>query len=367
MVKWNRTKSGKAKNAFRKKNRFRKMRGRKENEMKTGIFGRLSDGREVRFYELSNGKITVTLLDYGATVQSVTVFGTDVVLGYEDPVGYERNDGYLGAFIGRVGNRIAGGKFSLGGKEYELFRNDGENTLHGGRRGYNAVLWDSFTEGESVTFHGVSPDGEEGFPGNLTLSVRYSLNDCGFSIEYDATTDRNTPINFTNHTYFNLNGKGSILGHALKLDADAITPTDGALIPTGEIRPVDGTPFDFREGKTIGKDIFADDFCLKAAKGYDVNYVLNGKGFRRFATVYSPESDIRMDAFTDLPGVQFYSGCCLGKFPVKHGNESEQYGAFCLETQFFPDSVHHENFPSCILKAGEKFHSRTRYEFRKGE
>ena len=317
------------------------------------------------FYELENGDMSLTLSSFGATAVSLKYKGSETVLGYETEEEYIKNDGYLGASVGRVANRIANGEFTLNGVKYSLFKNDGENCLHGGNVGYSHREWKAEINGNKAVFTIFSPDGEENFPGNLQLKVTYTLYTDGVGIEYEAESDKDTPINFTNHTYFNLtSGKESVENHYLKLNASYITPVNEKLIPTGEFKKVDGTPFDFKKPKKIGEEINASDEQLKFAGGYDHNFVLDGKGFKKFAEVYCESSGITMDCYTDMPGVQVYSGNFLTKRKVRGGKTVDRRYGLCLETQFFPNSVNTPSFPCSILKAGEKFYSKTEYKFR---
>lgn len=328
-------------------------------------FGAAADGKPVSEIVLTNASgESVSLLDYGATIHAVHVRDKngelrDVCLGYRSVGEYETNEGYIGATVGRYANRIAGGRFTLGGKEYTLFCNDGENSLHGGRRGFDKYIWDYQIKGERVCFSRVSEDGEEGYPGRLEMTVAFSFGDDGaLAIDYTAKTDRDTPVNLTNHIYINLEGdaSGDVLSHILQIRADGYTPVDSTLIPTGEIASVAGTPLDFRTPKPIGQDI-------EAAGGYDHNFVLtDGEG--PIAVLEGPDSGIVCEVFCDLPGVQLYTGGGMTSDMVsKTGKSYAACSGLCLETQFFPDSVNHENFPSAVLAAGETYHHVTTYRF----
>jgi len=297
----------------------------------------------------------------------------DVVLGYDDLDGYIHDKAYLGALIGRYGNRIALGKFSLGGKVYTLARNNGENTLHGGLKGFNRALWRA-TEfwnknAPSLQLEYLSKDGEEGFPGNLSVKVIYTLTDENeLKIEYSATTDKETVVNLTNHTYFNLAGavNGDILQHQVMLKADKFTPVSESLIPTGELRRVQSTPMDFRTPTAVGARIDQDDQQLKYGRGYDHNWVLESGGSETptlAASVYEPGSGRVLEVWTTEPGVQFYTGNFLDGPKGKGGKPYQRRYGLCLETQHFPDSPNQPNFPSTVLKPGQTYHTVTMYKF----
>ena len=309
---------------------------------------------------------SLTVLDYGATIQSLCVPDregnlVDVVLGYDTEEEYKQNGGYLGGAIGRVGNRIGGSAFSLNGKQYRLARNDGENHLHGGANGFDKRYWTVHTESSSIVCSRLSPDGEEGYPGNLCVQIRYTLTeDNRLVIEYDADTDADTPVNLTNHSYFNLNGGGTALHHRLQLFAERITANGPGCLPTGELRRVEGTPFDFRQEKEIGAEIDADDEQLKLVNGYDINYVLSGE---KAAVVTGDQSGIVMTVRTDMPGMQFYTANWLSERPGKNGGTLSPRDAVCFETQLFPNAMNCYGFPSPILRAGQHLHSETSYEF----
>ena len=295
---------------------------------------------------------------------------TDVVAGFNDVQGYQQSaEPYFGATIGRYGNRIAKGKFSLDGKSYQLFTNNGSNTLHGGKKGFQDVVWDAKKINEqTLELSYLSKDMEEGFPGNLKVKVVYTLDDDNaLKITYDATTDKNTVVNLTNHAFFNLNGEGSgtILNHLVKINANSYTPVDSTLIPTGQLLPVRGTPFDFTTPKTIGERIDADNEQLKFGKGYDHNFVLNKHAADEpVAVVTGDKSGVVMEIYTDQPGLQFYSGNFMqGKNKMK-GNRTDDFRtAFALETQHFPDSPNQPSFPSTVLKPGDTYHTESIYKF----
>ena len=338
--------------------------------------GKLPDGRAVAIYTLKSDKMEVEVMNYGGDVLSIKVPDkngkmADVVLGFDDPSGYyeanhAKGNPYFGALIGRYGNRIAHARFSLDGKEYALAKNNGENTLHGGPNGFHSQLWTGEIIPDGVQLKYLSKDGEEGYPGNLTVTVKYTVKGNELKIDYAATTDKDTVLNLTNHSYFNLSGQGNgtILGDELKLNASRFTPVDSGLIPTGQLKPVAGTPFDFTKAHTVGERIQADDEQLKLGHGYDHNFVLDGKGMREAAEVYDPASGRVLTVTTDQPGVQFYTSNFLdGSLSGKGGVAYPRNAALCLETQYFPDSPNHPEFPTTELKPGEKFHSTTIFRF----
>ena len=333
----------------------------------------------MQLFTLTNAKgMEVAITNYGGIIVSVKVPDRagkpgDVVLGFDKLDGYTATPPppYFGALIGRYGNRIGGAKFKLNGTEYTLPKNNGDNCLHGGKRGFDKVVWRAAPAagGRSLELSYVSPDGEEGFPGNLTVQVTYSLNDNNeLGIEYGATTDKLTVVNLTNHSYFNLagQGEGDILGHQMMIAADQFTPVDKGLIPTGELRSVQGTPFDFRQPTAIGARIDADDEQLKFGQGYDHNFVLNrvGKGPELAARVTEPKSGRVMEVMTTEPGVQFYTGNFLdGSIHGKGGKVYARRSGFCLETQHFPDSPNKPSFPSTSLRPGQQYRTATVYRF----
>jgi aldose 1-epimerase len=339
-----------------------------------------ADGQAVDLYVLRNPSgMEVSITNYGGAVVSLKVPDrtgkfADVVLGYDDVQGYVTDKAYFGAIIGRYANRIAHGRFTLGGVSYTLPKNDGENELHGGTKGFNKRIWTakeiSSSEGPALELTYYSKDAEEGYPGNLTAKVIYTLTAKNeLKIEYQATTDKETVVNLTNHSYFNLAGQGNgdILGHRLIIHAQEFSPVDSTLIPAGDMRRVHATPFDFSQPEAIGARINQDDQQLKFGRGYDHNWILNSKGEHPLslaAEVYEPDSGRAMEVWTTEPGVQFYSGNFLDG--TAHGKEGKVYGhrsAFCLETQHFPDSPNHPAFPSTVLKPGRRFHSTTVYKF----
>ena len=340
-----------------------------------GEFGMTPDGAKIEAYALYNSKgASAKVITYGATLAELHMPDRhgkmgDIVLGFDDLQGYLGQHPYFGGTIGRYGNRIAKGKFTLDGKEYQLALNNGPNSLHGGQIGFNRRIWKAEElkdkDGASVRFTYLSKDGEENYPGNLHVSVTYTLTNTNeLKIQYAAETDKDTVLNLTNHSYFNLSGTdtGDILKYILYINADKYTPVDSTLIPTGKIESVVGTPLDFLKPTAIGARIGE----LKEIGGYDHNYVLNGKAgtLRVAAKVVDPESGREMEVLTTQPGVQFYSAIGLnGSIKGKGGVAYEKYGAICLETQHFPDSPNHPNFPSTELKPGEHFHSETIYKF----
>ena len=337
-------------------------------------FGKTADGRQVSVYRITNAEgAYVDVLDYGCTLQSICVPDregnlTDVCLGYDTVAEYEANDGYLGAFVGRHANRIKEGKFTLNGVDYTLAVNNGPNHLHGGLKGFNQVVWATSVASDRLIFTHTSPDGDEGYPGNLTLSVVYSFDDDNvLTLTYDASCDADTVVNFTNHCYFNLNGQGT--GTAtdllLQVNAQSFTENDENCLPTGKILSVEGTPFDFRTAKPVGLEINADDPNLKNGKGYDHNFVLDGEGLRDVCVLSSEKTGIEMITRTTQPGIQIYSANFLTDRNGKGGAKYGYRDGICLETQHFPDAVHHENFPSAILKKGETYHQITQYAFSK--
>jgi aldose 1-epimerase len=347
---------------------------------KSAPFGKTKSGTAVEMYTLSNGKLTAKVMTYGATLVELQVPDkngkmADVVLGWDNVAGYESADNqYFGCTTGRVCNRIAKGKFSLEGKDYKLAINNEPNHLHGGaEKSLDKVVWAArpFTnkQGQGVEFSYTSPDGEEGYPGKLDVKVTYLLpNDLSsLRLTYSATTDKATPVNLTNHAYFNLAGAGSetILKHRLRIVADAYTPCDDTLIPTGEIKSVEGTVMDLRKPTQIGAGIA--ELVKTAALGYDHNFVLNppeaGKEMRLAAVLADPSSGRQMRVMTSEPGIQFYSGNFLKGQVGKGGKTYAHQSACCLETQHFPDSVNQSKFPSTILKPGDTFTSQTVYQF----
>lgn len=339
-------------------------------------FGKTAEGAPIRAFTLADRKLTVKIISFGAHITSVQMPDksgkvTDVVLGYDsmegDHSGYNADSKtYMGSVVGRYGNRIAKGRFSLDGHEYTLSQNDHGNTLHGGVSGFDRKNWTARPIPSGVELSLVSNDGDMGFPGTVTAHVRYTLTGDRLRIEYSATTTKPTVINLTNHSYFNLAGGGDILGHILKLDASRFTPIDAGLIPTGELPAVAGTPFDFLKPTAIGDRIHADHEQLKLAGGYDHNWVLDGKGqaLHEAAVVTDPGSGRTLTVLTTEPGVQFYSGNFLdGALKGRSGSAYNKYAGLCLETQHYPDSPNHPAFPSTTLRPGKVYRSSTVFQF----
>jgi aldose 1-epimerase len=341
-----------------------------------------ADGKPVWLYTLRNkAGMEVTISTFGGAITSIKVpdrnktFG-DVVLGFDKLGPYQATTSYFGALIGRYGNRVGKGKFQLDGQVYQVPVNDGANALHGGTIGFNKRVWDgkdvSTAEAAALELHYLSPDGEMGFPGNLDVTVRYTVDaKNGLQIEYSATTDKPTVLNLTNHTYFNLAGagSGSVLKHRLTIRAEHYTPVDDGLIPTGALPTVEGTPLDFRKGNVIGSRIDQDNEQLKLGKGYDHNFVLDAPGNLKewVVKVEEPKTGRVLEVYTDQPGVQFYTGNFLDGSMQGVGGAFRYREALCLETQHFPDSPNHPNFPSAVLRPGETFHSVTIYRFKTEE
>jgi aldose 1-epimerase len=342
-------------------------------------FGKLSDGREVTLFTLQNkNNATVTITNLGAALVSINVPDKkgvlgDVLLGHDDARGYVNDNSYLGFIVGRYGNRIGRGRFSLNGKTYQLDVNDGENHLHGGKDGFHRKLWDAKinenSSAASVIMRYVSPDGEEGYPGTVTLEVTYTWTDSNrLIIEYRGTTDAPTILNPTSHGYFNLTGnpKNTVLDHEITISAEQYTPVGAGLITTGKLQSVAGTPLDFRSPKKIGERINDPFEQLQLGKGYDHNWVMNNydKTVRLAATVYDPQSGRFMEVLTDQPGLQFYSGNFLNGTLVGKGGIAYQYRtALCLEAQHFPDSPNKPEFPSVVVKPGDVYRQTTIYQF----
>ncbi len=345
--------------------------------IQTSIFGRTADGREVRAFRLTDGKNEATILNYGGIIQSLKIADRegvqrDVVLGYDDVAGYENNGGYLGALIGRVGNRIEKGRLVIDGTEYALYCNDRGNHLHGGKEGFNRKIWGYVFEGgdgNTLALSLVSPEGEENYPGTLRTEVRYTLSGGELKIEYAAIADSKTAINLTNHAYFNLDGAGSgnVRDTFLQIAASRYTPTDDTLIPHGEFKNVEGTPFDFRKPHRIGERIAdTSDPDIVIQNGYDVNYVLDKKqgAYEKIAEAVSERSGIVMEVFTDKPAVQLYTGNGLAQ-QGKGGYYNRNYG-FCLETQFIPNAVNVPAYAAlgdAIYERNKVYHFTTAYKF----
>lgn len=346
--------------------------------MKTIQWGKMPDGRNVTLYALSNGAgIEAAITNYGATVVSLKVPDRDsnldeIILGYDDLGGYLAGIEYFGATIGRYANRIAHGQFTLDGRTYSLSRNERDNTLHSGLAGFNKKLWNARVppgHAESVEFEYLSKDGEGGFPGNLSVRVLYTLTQTNeLRIDYYATTDQKTILNLTNHCYFNLAGAGSgpILDHRLFIDADNFLPCDEFMIPTGEICPVQSTPFDFRSMKTIRAGVFSGNDQVRRAGGYDHTWVLKGSAHEQIklaAKVHEVCTGRVLEVFTTEPGIQYYAGNQLKGLPGRAGQRYSPHDALCLETQHFPDSPHHSQFPSTVVTPSTPFVSTSIYRF----
>jgi aldose 1-epimerase len=342
-------------------------------------FGKTPDSTAVELYTLRNSKgMEATIMTYGGIVTSLKTPDRsgklgDVVLGYDNLAGYIKSTPYFGALIGRYGNRIAHGKFSLDGTTYQLATNNGVNALHGGLKGFDKVVW-SVEEAE-VGEHGpkleltyLSKDGEEGYPGNLKIHATYTVReDNALEVKFKATTDKKTVVNLTHHSYFNLRGSGDILGHVVTIHADKFTPVDGGLIPTGELRPVTGTPFDFSTPHTVGERINNDDEQLKLGGGYDHNWVVNKKvccSLELMAKVSEPTTGRTMEVWSTEPATQFYAGNFLdGTITGKGGWTYQFRNGLCFEPQHYPDSPNHPDFPSTELKPGETYHNTIIYKF----
>ncbi|WP_041623122.1 aldose epimerase family protein [Spirochaeta thermophila] len=333
-------------------------------------FGTTRDGREVYAYTLDTEKgFSCTVISYGATLLSFRMPDREgrvgeITCGFDSLSDYEERNPYFGSTIGRFANRIGGARFVLDGVEYRLVANEGANQLHGGPGGFHAVVWESEAfsreDAATVVLSYRSPDGDQGFPGNLEVTASYTLTEEGHLIlEYAAETDRPTPVNLTNHAYWNLSGPGSglVLDHLLTLRASYYLEVDEGLIPTGRMIPVEGTPFDFREEKPIGRDFD------EVKGGYDHCFVVDGEGFRQVAVVREPSTGRRMEVWSTKPGVQFYTGNHLNDIEIAGGVTVPSYGAFCLETQYFPDSPNKPVFPPCILRPGETYRHRTELRF----
>lgn len=340
-------------------------------------FGAEIDGKPVELYTLTNKQGAVAYLtNFGARLVGLVVPDkdnvlTDVVLGFDNALAYNNpEEPFFGTIVGPFGNRIANGRFTLDGRQYHTVVNNGPNTLHGGLKGVHFVVWDGQQDEEGVTFTYLLPHLQEGFPGNIKMKVKYALDEeNALTISYEATTDKKTVINLTNHAYFNLNGEGAgtILNHELKLNAGALTPVDSTLIPTGELMPVKNTAFDFKEMKAIGRNIDDDNEQLRYGKGYDHNFVLDevkDGGLRHAATLRGDLSGIIMDLYTEEPGLQFYSGNFMAdKVVLKNGKTDAFRTGLCLEPQHFPDSPNQNTFPSVVLNPGDKYTTKSVYRF----
>ncbi len=353
--------------------------------LEISIFGKLKSGMEVKQITLTNGRGTsVSVLDYGVTLRRFVIDGTDILLGYDSITDYENANGsYIGATIGRFCNRIAGGRFTLDGKEIQLACNAGGGTthIHGGNVGFDKRIWNfEILKNDSdpaVRFFRLSPDGEENYPGNLDVSVTVTLTeDDTLILSYHAKTDADTVVNLTNHSYFNLNGFDgeNVMNTILKVNADSVTAADEKLVPTGEYLSVDGTPLDFRKPKPIGEAANSEYKQIKLAGGVDHNYVLRDfepdpkkRKLREAAVAFSPATGIKLTCSTDLPGIQVYTGNFLCENAGKNGIAWKKRQGFCLETQFFPDCVNHKNFPSAVLKKGDCYSYTTAFHVEKSK
>lgn len=347
----------------------------KMNNPTTAIpFGNV-DGKAVTLHTLRNARESeAQIMNYGGIVTSLKVADktgkiSDVVLGYDNLEGYIKSTPYFGALIGRYGNRIANGKFTLNGKQYTLAQNNNQNALHGGLKGFDKVVWKVVkATAVSLELQYTSKDGEEGYPGNLKVTAIYTLTeDNGLRVDFTASTDTDTVVNLTQHSYFNLAGKGDILNHVVQLNADKFTPVDANLIPTGELRPVKGTPFDFTSPTVVGARIENDDEQLKLGKGYDHNWVLNQKSvgaLTHAATVSEPTSGRMMEVWTTEPATQFYTGNFLNGTITGKGGWTYQFrDGFCIEPQHYPDSPNHPAFPSTVLRPGQTYKNTIIYKF----
>jgi aldose 1-epimerase len=346
-------------------------------QLSSQSFGQTKDGTPVDLFTLRNAQgVEARICNYGGIVVSLKVPDRhgrlgDVVLGYDKLDDYIKNNPFFGAMVGRYGNRIAKGKFTLDGKEYTLAVNNGPNALHGGLKGFDKVVWEPKVlmtpEGPALQLRYLSKDGEEGYPGNLSVTAVYTLtSDNALKLEYTATTDKDTIVNLTQHSYFNLAGKGDILNHVVMMPADRFTPVDSTLIPTGELRPVDGTPFDFRKPTAIGARINQDDEQLKFGNGYDHNFVFTKTPgqLTLMARVSEPTTGRVLEVLSTEPGLQFYTGNFLdGKITGKGGWVYQFRNAFCMEAQHFPDSPNKPNFPSVVLKPGQVYKNTIIFRF----
>jgi len=334
------------------------------------LFG-ITDGKQVYSYTLTNKNGTqAEILTYGGIIRKLIYKGVDVVLGRDSIEEYENNEGYFAALIGRNSNRIENSEFTLNGKTYKLYANDGRNNLHGGKVGFDKKVWDAEgVDGDEpkLVLTTKSEDMEEGFPGNVDIKVTYTLTeDNALVIHYLGESDADTVLNMTNHAYFNLNGhnSGTVDGHKLWLDCDFYTPNSDECMPTGEILSVKGTPFDFSTDETMGERFASDHEQIKLFGGFDHNFVLNGKGYRKFGELKGDKTDIAMEMYTDLPGVQIYAGNVIEQGRVcKDGALYPIHGGVCFETQVFPNNLKFSHFPTSILKKGEKYETVTAYKF----
>ena len=331
-------------------------------------FGKTKGGVPVTLYTLDSGDgMSASVIDYGAALRSLVVpsnrGSVDVVLGYDTIDEYEENGGFMGAVVGRVANRIGKGHFALNGKYYQLGLNDGANHLHGGKTGFFTRMWRAVPRDGALSLLYLSPDGEEGYPGNLACAVTYALKNNSLEISYSALSDADTLCCMSSHGYFNLAGHGDILSHRLAVDAESYCPIDPAGLADGRVLPVENTPFDFRTEKPVGAALSANDGQLRYGGGIDHNFTLIASGFRRAAVLCSKESGIRMEVLTDMPGLQVYTGNSLTERRGKGGVSYAPRSGICLETQFFPDAINHPDMSPPVLRASESWKSRTVYKF----
>jgi len=337
------------------------------------IFGTTKSNERVNLYILNNGKMEIGLIDYGCVINYIRLKNNDgayddVALGFDNIESYENSTGFLGTVVGRFANRLENAEFELNGVKYSLYKNDGDNSLHGGKCGFDKKVWSSKVVGESIEFSYLSPDGEENYPGNLSVSVRYKLTDKNeIVIDYYAKTDKDTVLNMTNHSFFNLSKHDTehMLEHEIKINADKFTVINDKCLPTGEIKSVDNTPFDLREYKRIGSDISSDNEQLRFGEGYDHNFIINeSKKDKPCYTASLKHGDRVMNVYTTKPAVQFYSGNHMtGKDIGFNNTPYTKRSAVCLETQLYPNSMKHTHFPSPILKKEDEYKHTTIYEF----
>ncbi len=332
-----------------------------QTETSRRAFGVTADGKAVEIWTLKNEYLTAEVITYGAALRQLVFGGVDVVLGYDTLPEYERNDGCFGATVGRVCNRIAGASFPLSGRMYPLAKNDGENHLHGGTQGFDKRVWTAEALPDGVRLRRTSPDGEEGYPGTLAVSVSYRLTGASLRIEYEAESDADTLCSLTNHSYFNLNGGGTAMAHTLTLAAETFLETSPGCLPTGRALPVTGTPFDFRAAKMVGRNIDAPVEQLRLVNGYDHHFCVDGTGLRRAAVLRGDGSGITLTMDTTSPGVQLYTANWLSRRNGKGGAVYEPRCAVCLEPQFPPDAVHHPDFPQPLLRKGQIYRHCTVY------
>jgi aldose 1-epimerase len=352
--------------------------GKGKATLKKEDFGKTKEGQNVELYTLTNANgVEARITNYGGIIVSLKTPDRngkldDIVLGFDNLDEYLKGHPFFGAIAGRYGNRIGKGRFTLNGVEYKLATNNGENHLHGGIKGFDKAVWKArqvpAKDGVAVELTHFSKDGDEGYPGNLSVKVVYTLTDKNeLKIDFSATTDKDTVINLTNHSYFNLAGQGSgdILNHQVTINADCFTPVDAGMIPTGELRSVKGTPFDFTKPAAVGARVEQDDEQLKFGRGYDHNFVLNGQAgtLRQAVKVFEPTTGRVMEVWTTEPGVQFYIGNFLGERVGKAGKVYNRRYGFCFETQHFPDSPNKPNFPSTLLKKGGRYQTTTVFKF----